>query len=198
VTTRSAAGLPRVSVLALSAVGIVAIAAWGAATYNDLVQARLSVDAQWGQVEIQYQRRVDLIPELIGAVRGFLVQERTVIEAVAQARTAYLATPPGSPDRVRAAAGLQQPLARLLAVVESSPTLRSSETVARLIDELTGTENRIAVERRRYNDRVQVYNTLVLQFPGSIVARASGFRPRPYFEAAPPAAAPPAVTLPSR
>jgi len=174
------------------------VAAWAAATYNGLVQARLAVDAQWGQVEAQYQRRVDLVPALVASVRGVLLQERTVIEAVSRARAAYLASPPGSPERVRAAAQLQEPLGRLVAVVEASPALRSSETVARLMDELAGTENRIAVERRRYNERVRAYNTLVLRLPASLVATAGGFRPRPYFEAQPAAPAPPPVTLPSR
>ncbi len=191
-------GAAAVLVLGAAALVVLGLAAWSAATYNRLVRARLALEAQWGQVEIQYQRRVDLVPALVAAVRGALVQERTVIEAVVRARTAYLAAPAGSPDRVRAAAALQQPLGRLVAVVEASPALRSSETVARLMDELAGTENRIAVERRRYNDRVRAYNTLVLRVPGALVARALGFRPRPYFEAVPPAAAPPPVTLPSR
>jgi LemA protein len=119
------------------------------------------------------------------------------LEAVAQARTAYLAGLAGSPGRVRAAIALEKPLGRLIAVVEASPELRSSETVARLIDELAGTENRIAVERRRYNERVVEYNRLVQQFPGSIVAARAGFEVRPYFEAAASAAAPPLVGLPS-
>ncbi len=184
-------------VLLLVVLGAVAAAAWAASTYNHLVQARLAVDAQWAQVEIQYQRRVDLVPELIAAVRATLVQERTVLEALARARVAYLAASAGSPERVRAATALEPPLGRLVAVIEASPSLRSSDTVARLMDELAGTENRIAVERRRYNDRVRTYDTLVMQFPASVVAAAAGFPPRPYFEARPPAQVPPAVTLPS-
>jgi LemA protein len=171
---------------------------WAATTYNRLVQARQAVDTQWAQVEVQYQRRVDLIPALVAALRGYLVQERTVLDAVARARAAYLATPSGSPDRVRAADALQQPLGRLVAVVEASPVLRSNDTVAGLMDELAGTENRIAVERRRYNDHVLTYDTLVLKVPSSLIAAAGGFRPRPYFEAAPGAGSPPSVTLPSR
>ena len=92
----------------------------------------------------------------------------------------------------------QEEVNRLLGVVESYPELRSSDTVLRLMDELAGTENRIAVERRRYNDRVRMYNTLVQQFPAALVASAAGFRLRPYFEAGPEAGTPPAVTLPSR
>ena len=187
------------AVYLLSAVGaaLVAAVAWTGVTYNHLVQVSWAVDAQWAQVEVQYQRRVDLIPRLVAAVQAVLVQERTVFDELARARAAYLAAPAGSESRVRAAATLQRPLGRLLAIIEAYPTLRSSETVAGLVDELTGTENRIAVERRRYNERVQAYNTLVLQFPSSLVAASAGFRPRPYFGAAPAGETAPAVTLSS-
>ena len=182
--------------LALGAV-LLGATAWTFTTFNRLVQARASVDTQWAQVEVQYERRVDLVPALVAAVRGSLAQERSVLDAVAQARTAYLAAPAGSPARVRAAVALERPLGRLVAVVEASPALRSGAAAAGLMDELAGTENRIAVERRRYNERVAEYNNLVQQFPGSIVAARAGFRLRPYFEAAAPAAAPPPVGLPS-
>jgi len=182
---------------ALAAAVLLAAAAWPALTYNRLVQARAAVDAQWAQVDAQYQRRVDLVPNLVGAVRGALVQERTVFEALARARTAYLAAPPGSEARVQGANAVERSLGRLLGVVESYPALRSVETVARLMDELAGTENRIAVERRRYNERVAVYNTRVRQFPALLIARLGGFRLRPYFEAASAAGTAPALTLPS-
>ncbi|TMI79205.1 MAG: LemA family protein [Bacillati bacterium ANGP1] len=155
----------------MAAAVLLAAAAWPALTYNRLVQARAAVDAQWAQVETQYQRRVDLVPNLVEAVRGVLVQERTVFEAL--------------------------PLGRLLGVVESYPNLRSVEAVARLMDELAGTENRIAVERRRYNARVAVYNTRVQQFPTMLVAGLGGFRVRPYFESASAAGTAPALTLSS-
>ena len=182
---------------ALLAVGLL-IAGWAVLTYNRLVQARLAVDAQWAQVETQYQRRVDLVPNLTAAAQGILAQERTVLRELALARTAYLSAPPGSPGRVRAANDLERSLGRLLAVVEAYPQLRSADVIARLMDELAGTENRIAVERRRYNDRVRQYDTLVQQFPGSLIALAGRFVPRPYFTAMPAAGAPPAVTLPGR
>jgi LemA protein len=174
---------------------ILGAAGWGITTYNQLVRARTAVDTQWGQVETQYQRRVDLVPALVAAVSGALAQERQVLGAIAEARTAYLAAAPGSPARVAAASALDAPLGRLVAVVEASPDLRSRTPVAALMDELAGTENRIAVERRRYNDRVRVYNTLVQQVPSSLMARAVGWSPRPYFEAASPAAVPPAVKM---
>lgn len=170
-------------------------AGWWITTYNRLVQARTAVDTQWAQVEAQYQRRVDLVPALVSAAAGSLAQERQVFGAIAAARTAYLGAPAGSPERVRAASALEAPVGRLIGIVEASPDLRSRETVAALIDELSGTENRIAVERRRYNGRVRVYNTLVQQVPSALVASTGGFRPRPYFDAAGPAAAPPQVRL---
>ena len=168
---------------------------WWVTTYNRLVQARMAVDAQWAQVEAQYQRRVDLIPALVSAASGSLAQERQVFSAIAAARAAYLGAPAGSTERVRAATALEAPVGRLIGIIEASPDLRSGAAVAALMDELAGTENRIAVERRRYNDRVRAYNTLVQQVPSVLVASAGGFRLRPYFEAAGPAAVPPAVRL---
>ena len=186
----------RLRALVLAAAAAAVVLGWSAATYNRLVQARLAADAQWAQVEAQYQRRVDLIPELTGAVKGILVQERTLLGALAQARAAYLSAPAGSPRRVEAANDLERSLGRLLGVVEAYPQLRSADVVARLIDELAGTENRIAVERRRYNERVRVYNTLVQQFPSALLAGFGHFGPRAYFTAPPPAGAAPAVNLP--
>lgn len=174
---------------------VLGAAGWWITTYNRLVQTRTAVDTQWAQVEAQYQRRVDLIPALVAAAAGALAQERQVFGAIAAARTAYLAAPAGSPDRVRAATALEAPVGRLIGIVEASPELRSRATVAALMDELAGTENRIAVERRRYNERVLAYNTLVQQIPSAWIASAGGFRVRPYFGAAGPAAAPPVIRL---
>lgn len=174
---------------------VLGVAGWWITTYNRLVQARIAVDTQWAQVEAQYQRRVDLVPALVAAASGALAQERQIFGAIAAARAAYLGAPPGSPDRVRAASALEAPMGRLIGIVEASPDLRSRAAVAALMDELAGTENRIAVERRRYNDRVRVYNTLVQQVPSALVASVEGFGPRPYFEAAGPAAIPPTVRL---
>ncbi len=185
------------AILVLGAATAAAGFGWSTATYNRLVQARLAVDAQWAQVEAQYQRRVDLVPGLIEAVKGVLAQERTLLERLALARAAYLSAPAGSLGRVEAANALERPLGRLLGVVEAYPQLRSADAVARLMDELAGTENRIAVERRRYNERVRIYNTLVQQFPSALVAALGHFQPRAYFTAVPPSgAAPPGVTLP--
>lgn len=172
---------------------ILFVAAWMIVAYNQLVRARQAVDAQWAQVESVYQRRADLIPNLVAATQGYLVQERFVIEELTKARAAYTAAAPGSPDRVTAANQLQGAISRLLGVVERYPDLRSSSVVLGLMDELAGTEHRIVVERRRYNEQVRGYNQLVLTFPRSLVARATGFRPRPYFQIEAEAATAPKV-----
>ncbi len=158
------------------------LGAWTATTYNRMTQAQQAVDAQWAQVESVYQRRADLIPNLVAATQGYLAHERALFESLARARELYAASS-GSPQRVEAANQLQELTARLIAVVEQYPELRSREVVLSLMDELAGTENRIAVERRRYNERVRDYNQLVLGVPRSLVAGPFGFKPRPYFQA---------------
>jgi len=158
------------------------LGAWTATTYNRMTRAQQGVDAQWAQVESVYQRRADLIPNLVAATQGYLAHERALFESLARAREFYAASS-GSARRVEAANQLQELTARLIAVVEQYPELRSREVVLSLMDELAGTENRIAVERRRYNERVRDYNQLVLGVPRSLVARPFGFKPRPYFQA---------------
>jgi len=147
-----------------------------------MTRAQQGVDAQWAQVESVYQRRADLIPNLVAATQGYLAHERALFESLARAREFYAASS-GSARRVEAANQLQELTARLIAVIEQYPELRSREVVLSLMDELAGTENRIAVERRRYNERVRDYNQLVLGVPRSLVARPFGFKPRPYFQA---------------
>jgi len=168
-------------------------ASWAVFTYNHLVRAQQTVDAQWAQVESVYQRRADLVPNLVAATQGYLVHERAIVEGVVQARAAYATLPPGAPDRVAAANQLQNAIGRLLAVIERYPELRSRDVVLQLMDELAGTENRIMVERRRYNAQVSTYNPLVLTFPGNLIAGVAGFRPRPYFQAEADAGAAPKV-----
>lgn len=158
-------------------------AVWTAATYNQLTRAQQAVDAQWAQVESVYQRRADLVPNLVSVTQGYLTHERALFEALAQARQLYLTAPPGTPQRVDAATELQRGLVRLLGIVERYPDLRSQAVVLGLMDELAGTENRIAVERRRYNERTREYNQLVLTLPRSVIAGRFGFKPRPYFQA---------------
>jgi LemA protein len=150
---------------------------------NTLVQKNEAVKAAWSQVDIVLQRRADLIPNLVETVKGYAAQEQTVFGDIAKARSALLSA--GSPQQKIAANGqLDGAIGHLLAIVENYPQLKSNENFLRLQDELAGTENRIAVERKRYNDALQDYNTYVQQFPNSFFAGMSGFKPNEaYFEA---------------
>src|SRR5579859_7781770 len=142
---------------------------------NTLVTKNEAVKASWSQVDIVLQRRADLIPNLVATVKGIAQQEQTVFGDIAKARSALLSA--GSPSEKIAANGqLDGALGRLLAIVENYPQLKSNENFLRLQDELAGTENRIAVERKRYNETLQDYNTYVQQFPNSLVASLSGFQ----------------------
>lgn len=154
-----------------------------AGTYNRLVQLNQQVEQAWADVETQYQRRFDLIPNLVAATKGFLAQERAVFDTIAQARTRYAGAPRGSTDRVQAANQLESALARLLVIVESYPVLRSSEVVQRLMADLSATENDVAAARRVYNQAVQQYNATVKTFPTVLVANSLGFKERPFFNA---------------
>lgn len=161
---------------------VVVIALYIGGTYNGLVTANESVDAQWAKVETQYQRRFDLIPNLVGSVKGVLTQEQKVFSDIADARTRYSgATTPDA--KAAAASQVETYLGRLLVIVENYPTLSSSNTVRDLMSQLEGTENRISVERSRFNDEVRTYNLSVKRFPKSLVASMFGFSERAYFEA---------------
>jgi LemA protein len=149
--------------------------------YNSLVTQSQSVDAQWGQVETQYQRRYDLIPNLVNSVRGLMIQEKTVFDNIAQARTKYGGAVTVN-EKAAAAGEVETALGRLLAIVENYPELRSSTAVTGFMDELAGTENRISVERRRYNDLVRTYNTTVKTFPTNTLAGMFGFAEKEYFQ----------------
>jgi LemA protein len=142
---------------------------------NTLVQKNEAVKAAWSQVDIVLQRRADLIPNLVETVKGFAQQEQTVYGEIASARSQLLSA--GSPQEKIAANGrLDGALGRLLAISENYPQLKSNENFLRLQDELAGSENRIAVERKRYNDALQDYNTYVQQFPTSLFAGWAGFK----------------------
>lgn len=161
-------------------------------SYNRFVSQEEAIKAQWAQVENQLQRRNDLIPNLVETVKGFAAQERDVFGQIAESRAKLAGA--RTPEETIAAANEQSAaLARLLVVVENYPQLRSSESFNRLMDELSGTENRIAVERMRYNERVQEYNTVRRQFPSNITAGIFGFREYPLFTAPPEAQKVPAV-----
>jgi len=170
-------------VLGVIAAIVLIIGLWLRGSYNGFVEKSTAIDGQWAQVETQYQRRFDLIHNLVESVKGIFEQEREVFGRLADARTRYGgATTPD--QRAEAATQVESALARLLVVVENYPQLRSQVNVTQLMDELAGTENRVAVERQRYNDRVRSYNTSVRRFPGNVVAGMFGFEQRSYFEAA--------------
>jgi LemA protein len=162
---------------------------------NDLVQQRESVNAAWAQVDVALQRRADLVPNLVETVKGFAKQEREVFESIANARAA-MAGARTPQERIAANTQLESALSRLLVVVENYPQLKSNENFLRLQDELAGTENRIAVERRKYNEAVQRYNTTIELFPKNIVASLSGFtRNDAYFRTDPGARTAPKVSF---
>jgi LemA protein len=150
---------------------------------NQMAVKREAVNSAWSQVDVVLQRRADLIPNLVETVKGFAAQEVTVFGDIAKARSALLnASTPA--DKIAANQRLDSALGRLLVVVENYPQLRSNVNFLRLQDELAGTENRIAVERRRYNDTLQDYNTYLSLFPNNIIAGMSGFtRNDAYFKA---------------
>jgi LemA protein len=182
----------------VAAVGVV----WGIGVNNALVRAEQDVNEKWAQVQNVYQRRADLIPNLVETVRGFATQERTVLTEVTQARaraTGVQLTPealndPKAMERFQAAQQqLSGALSRLLVTVERYPDLKSNQNFLALQSQLEGTENRIVVERRRYNEAVGEYNTRLSLFPQRIVASFAGFKPKAYFEAAPDAATAPKV-----
>jgi len=151
-------------------------------SYNTFVSQEENVKAQWAQVQNQLQRRNDLIPNLVETTKGFAQHEESVYKDIADARSQLLNAK--SPDETIAAANRQtSALGRLLAVVENYPQLRANEQFNRLMDELSGTENHIAVERMRYNEKVQEYDTARRQFPANVTARVFGFKEHPYFEA---------------
>src|ERR1700746_4003301 len=151
---------------------------------NTLVTKNEAVKAAWSQVDIVLQRRADLIPNLVETVKGYAKQEQTVFGDIAKARSALLSA--GSPsENIAANNQLDGAIGRLLVLVENYPQLKSNENFMRLQDELAGTENRIAVERKRYNDTLQDYNTYIQKFPNNVFAGWSGFKPNDaYFKAA--------------
>src|ERR1700751_4626590 len=150
---------------------------------NEMVRKRETVNAAWSQVDVVLQRRADLIPNLVETVKGYAGQEQKVFGDIAAARSQLLNAKTPS-DKIAANGQLDSALGRLLVIVENYPQLKSNENFLRLQDELAGTENRIAVERRRYNETVQDYNTYISLFPNNVVASMSGFtRNDAYFKA---------------
>ncbi len=186
----------------LLVIGLVLIAI-AAAGYNSLVRRSQGVDAQWAQVQNVYQRRADLIPNLVATVSGAANFEKSTLQQVVAARASVgqvkisTTNAPDDPNQLaeydRAQGQLTSALSRLLVVVERYPELRAPQNFQSLQAQLEGTENRIAVERGRFNEAVLGYNSAVLSFPANFYARAFGFRVKPYFSATPGAEAPPKV-----
>jgi LemA protein len=163
-------------------------------SYNKFVSQEEAVKAQWAQVQNQLQRRNDLIPNLVETVKGYATHEEGVFKDIADSRSKLLNAK--SPDETIAAANQQtNALGRLLVVVENYPNLKANEQFNGLMDELSGTENRIATERMRYNEKVQEYNTSRRQFPANITARMFSFKEYPFFEAPPAATQAPKVNF---
>lgn len=162
-------------------IGLMALPLSGC-SYNQFVSQEEGVKAQWAQVENQLQRRNDLIPNLVSTVKGYAAHEQGVFQAIADSR-AKLAGATTPEDKMAAANAQTSALSRLLLIVENYPNLKANEQFNRLTDELSGTENRIAVERMRYNQKVQDYNTLRRKFPSNITASLFGFKEHALFQA---------------
>jgi LemA protein len=172
--------MTRRTLLQVVALALVAMPLTGC-SYNKFVSQEEGVKAQWAQVENQLQRRNDLIPNLVETVKGYAQHEASVFKDIADARSRLLAAK--SPEESIAAANQQtSALGRLLAVVENYPQLKANEQFNRLMDELAGTENRLSVERMRYNEKVQEYNTSRRQFPANLTAKVFGFKEYPFFQ----------------
>jgi LemA protein len=170
----------------------IAVVALSGCSYNRFVSQEEAIKSQWAQVQNQLQRRNDLIPNLVESVKGYAAHEEGVFKEIAESRSRLLAA--RSPEETIQAANQQSSaLGRLLAISENYPQLRANEQFNRLMDELSGTENRIATERMRYNERIQEYNTATKQFPANLTAKMFGFKEYPFFQAPPEATQAPKV-----
>jgi len=192
------------AVLIVIAVVVGSIFLWGLGIYNNLVTQDETVRKSWSDVEAQYQRRLDLIPNLVSTVKGYATQEQTVFIGVAEARSKVsqmtvtkevLEDPQAFAKFQQAQDQLSGALSRLLVVAEQYPQLKSNENFMDLQKQLEGTENRITVARSRYNETVQAFNTTIRRFPASLVAGFTGFREKAYFQAKEGADQAPKVTF---
>ena len=179
--------MPWIVVLGVLAI----IALWAANVYNGLVSAEEEVESAWAQVENQYQRRSDLIPNLVATVKGYAAHENETLEGVisARARATQITVDPSNatPEQLaayqKAQGDLSQALGRLMAVAESYPDLKANENFRDLQAQLEGTENRCTIARQNYNEVARAFNTYLRRFPNNIIAGAFGFEKKPYFEA---------------
>ena len=189
----------KTGVIVLVVVAVLALLVGGAyvSSRNQVVTKNEAVKSAWAQVDVVLQRRADLIPNLVETVKGFAAQEQTVFHDIASARAALLGAQTPA-DKIAANGQLDGALGRLLLIVENYPQLKSNENFLRLQDELAGTENRIAVERKRYNDALQDYNTYIGLFPNNIFAGWAGFqRNNAYFAASESSREAPKVQFPA-
>src|ERR1700735_2244813 len=189
----------KVGIGIVAAIVIVALIVGGmyVSSRNQMVALNEQVKSDWAQVDVVLQRRADLIPNLVETVKGIAAQEVTVFGDIAKARSALLGAQTPT-DKIAANGQLDGALGRLLAISENYPQLKSNENFLRLQDELAGTENRIAVERKRYNDSIQAYNTYIGQFPQNFYAKWAGFqRNNDYFSASPTSREVPSVQFPA-
>ncbi len=181
---------PVIITLAVVAAIVAAIALWAMTGYNSLVSADETVSTAWSNVENQYQRRADLIPNLVNTVKGYAAHEKETLEAVVSARTratqvtvdADNLTPEKLAEYQKAQGEVGAALGRLLAITEEYPDLKANQNFLELQAQLEGTENRISVERRNFNEAAKEYNTSIRKFPKNILAGMFGFEKRPYFE----------------
>jgi LemA protein len=187
------------AIVVLIVVALIALAVGGmyVGRRNEMVRKNETVKSAWAQVDVVLQRRADLIPNLVESVKGFAAQEQTVFHDIAAARSALLGAQSPT-DKIAANGQLDGAIGRLLLIVENYPQLKSNENFLRLQDELAGTENRIAVERKRYNDAIQDYNTYIGLFPNTIFAGWAGFqRNNAYFAASESSREAPKVQFPA-
>lgn len=186
-----------VVVLIVVALLVIGVGGTYVSSRNQMVTKNEAVKSAWAEVDVVLQRRADLIPNLVETVKGYAAQEQTVFHDIASARSALLGAQTPA-DKIAANGQLDGALGRLLLIVENYPQLKSNENFLRLQDELAGTENRIAVERKRYNDTLQDYNTFIGLFPNSVFARWAGFqRNNAYFTASEASREAPKVQFPA-
>lgn len=181
--------------LGVAALVVVILISWLIGTYNSFVSQRQNADTAWAQIETQYQRRFDLIPNLTASAKGYLTQEKDILDNIAQARTKYAGSPSGSTTQVQAAGQLDGFFSRLMVIMENYPNLKSDQTVRDLMTELEGTENRINVARQRYNESVQSYNVAIRSFPSNMLANMYGFQAKELYQADKGASVAPTVNL---
>ncbi|MBO0471209.1 LemA family protein [Enterococcus sp. DIV0242_7C1] len=176
-------------------IGVILLGVFGVSQYNGLAKKEQSVESQWSQVENVMQRRADLVPNLVNSVKGSMQQEQKVFGDIAKAREAYGSANNDS-DKIKASQELDQSVGTLINVInESYPELKSNDNVQTLMTQLEGTENRISVERKRYNDVVKEYNEQVVSFPKNIFANMMGLGKKDYFKADPTASSVPSVNF---